>query len=84
MINLSSLVIEIFDTLRKSKMPENELTDVMTTILFSLEENGVIDGNDSELAECENVHPKLSAAISEFMDADEYYDDEDDYDEDEE
>ena len=83
MINLSSLVIEIFDTLRNSKMPENELTDVMTTILFSLEENGVIDGNDSELSECENVHPKLSAAISEFMDAEEYYDD-GDYDEDEE
>lgn len=77
MINLSGLVTDIFDTLRESKLPENELTDVMTVILLSLENNGVIDDNESELSECEDIHPRLTAAIHEFIDAGEYYDDDD-------
>jgi hypothetical protein len=83
MINLSGLVIDIFDTLRESKLPELELSEVMTEILLSLEENGVIDENESELSECENIHPKLSAAIAEYLDADDYDDDYDDSDEEE-
>lgn len=80
MINLPGLVIDIFDTLRESKLPEVELSEVMTDILLSMEENGIIDGNESELSECENIHPKLSVAIAEFLDSGQYddYDDDDD------
>jgi hypothetical protein len=84
MINLSGLVIDIFDTLRESKLPEMELSEVMTDILISLEENGIIEGNESELTECEHVHPKLTAAIADFLDGGVEYDDDDDPDEDDE
>jgi hypothetical protein len=81
MIDVSTLVIDIFDTLMESKLPESELSDVMTQILLSMESNGVIDSNTSELSECENVHPKLTEAIENFLDASEYDDDYDDEDE---
>jgi regulator of sigma D len=75
MIDVSTLIIDIFDTLMDSKLPESELSDVMTQILLSMESNGVIDSNTPELSECENVHPKLTEAIENLLDTSDYDDD---------
>jgi hypothetical protein len=68
MINLSGLTIDIFDIIRESKIPEQDLGLVMLDILNSLHDHGVIDMDDnvSELYECENIHPQLTDAIAEF------------------